>query len=142
MGAVLTQLTEQGEETSNPLPVMTDHNPLVWLNRVVSSNPRLMRWALALQPYNFRIGIGRVKVTKMQIVSQQIGDIDTQGSPRGGDSLVAKVTDAWSACHEFEPSDEEIAERCMLNLSRAQTFSRWCGSLERKSASSEIVLVT
>ncbi|GFV97485.1 retrovirus-related Pol polyprotein from transposon 297 [Trichonephila clavipes] len=46
MGAVLTQLTEQ---------VMTDHNPLVWLNRNVSSNPRLMRWALALQPYNFRI---------------------------------------------------------------------------------------
>ncbi|GFW24858.1 retrovirus-related Pol polyprotein from transposon 297 [Trichonephila clavipes] len=35
--------------------VMTDHNLLVWLNRNVSSNPRLMRWALALQPYNFRI---------------------------------------------------------------------------------------
>ncbi|GFX09850.1 retrovirus-related Pol polyprotein from transposon 297 [Trichonephila clavipes] len=46
MGAVLTQLTEQ---------VMTDHNPLVWLNRNVSSNLRLMRWALALQPYNFKI---------------------------------------------------------------------------------------
>ncbi|GFT77046.1 retrovirus-related Pol polyprotein from transposon 17.6 [Trichonephila clavipes] len=41
MGAVLTQLNEQ---------VMTDHNPLVWLNRNFSSNPRLMRWALALQP--------------------------------------------------------------------------------------------
>ncbi|GFT43397.1 retrovirus-related Pol polyprotein from transposon 297 [Trichonephila clavipes] len=40
-------------EASNA--VMTDHNPLVWLNRNVSSNPRLMRWALALQPYNFRI---------------------------------------------------------------------------------------
>ncbi|GFV50123.1 retrovirus-related Pol polyprotein from transposon 17.6 [Trichonephila clavipes] len=35
--------------------VMTDHNPFVGLNRNVSSNPRLMRWALALQPYNFRI---------------------------------------------------------------------------------------
>ncbi|GFV81246.1 retrovirus-related Pol polyprotein from transposon 17.6 [Trichonephila clavipes] len=46
MGAVSTQLNEQ---------VMIDHNPLVWLNRNVSSNPRLMRWALALQPYNFRI---------------------------------------------------------------------------------------
>ncbi|GFW06887.1 retrovirus-related Pol polyprotein from transposon 17.6 [Trichonephila clavipes] len=33
--------------------VMTDNNPLVWLNRNFSSNPRLMRWAL--QPYNFRI---------------------------------------------------------------------------------------
>ncbi|GFV68183.1 retrovirus-related Pol polyprotein from transposon 297 [Trichonephila clavipes] len=93
MGAVLTQLTEQGEEhpilylskkfsevekrfcttekecasivfaikrlhyylDGNSFLVMTDHNPLVWLNRNVSSNPRMMRWALALQPYNFRI---------------------------------------------------------------------------------------
>ncbi|GFX10581.1 retrovirus-related Pol polyprotein from transposon 297 [Trichonephila clavipes] len=93
MRAVLTQLTEQGEEhpilylskkfsevekrycttekecasivfaikrlhyylDGNSFLVMTDHNPLVWLNRNVSSNPRLMRWALALQPYNFRI---------------------------------------------------------------------------------------
>ncbi|GFX72293.1 retrovirus-related Pol polyprotein from transposon 297 [Trichonephila clavipes] len=92
-GAVLTQLTEQGEEhpilylskkfsevekrycttekecasivfaikrlhyylEGNSFLVMTDHNPLVWLNRNVSSNPRLMRWTLALQPYNFRI---------------------------------------------------------------------------------------
>ncbi|GFU60926.1 retrovirus-related Pol polyprotein from transposon 297 [Trichonephila clavipes] len=107
MGAVLTQLTEQGEEhpilylskkfsevekrycttekecasivfaikrlhyylDGNSFLVMTDHNPLVWLNRNVSSNPRLMRWALALQPYNFRIVHRSVKVTKMQIVS-------------------------------------------------------------------------
>ncbi|GFT13630.1 retrovirus-related Pol polyprotein from transposon 297 [Trichonephila clavipes] len=93
MGAVLSQLTKQGEEhpilylskkfsevekrycmtkkecasivfaikrlhyylDGNSFLVMTDHNPLVWLNRNVSSNPRLMRWALALQPYNFRI---------------------------------------------------------------------------------------
>ncbi|GFV34309.1 retrovirus-related Pol polyprotein from transposon 297 [Trichonephila clavipes] len=93
MGAVLTQLNEQGEEhpilylnkkfsevekrycttekecasivfaikrlhyylDGNSFLVMTVHNPLVWLNRNVSSNPRLMRWALALQPYNFRI---------------------------------------------------------------------------------------
>ncbi|GFT31918.1 retrovirus-related Pol polyprotein from transposon 297 [Trichonephila clavipes] len=107
MGAVLTQLTEQGEEhpilylskkfsevekrycttekecasivfaikrlhyylDGNSFLVMTDHNPLVWLNRNVSSNPRLMRWALALQPYNFRIVHRSGKVTKMQIVS-------------------------------------------------------------------------
>ncbi|GFS77534.1 retrovirus-related Pol polyprotein from transposon 297 [Trichonephila clavipes] len=55
MGAVLTQLTEQGEEHPIVYLIMTDYNPLVWLNRNVSSNPRLMRWALALQPYNFRI---------------------------------------------------------------------------------------
>ncbi|GBM03940.1 Retrovirus-related Pol polyprotein from transposon 17.6 [Araneus ventricosus] len=35
--------------------IMTDHNPLVWLKSNASSNPRLMRWALALQPYNFKI---------------------------------------------------------------------------------------
>ncbi|GFX61128.1 retrovirus-related Pol polyprotein from transposon 17.6 [Trichonephila clavipes] len=55
MGAVLTQINEQGEEHPILYQIMTDHNPLVWLNRNVSSNPRLMRWALALQPYNFRI---------------------------------------------------------------------------------------
>ncbi|GFX82085.1 retrovirus-related Pol polyprotein from transposon 297 [Trichonephila clavipes] len=58
MGAVLTQLTEQGEEHPILYLIMTDHSPLVWLNRNVSSNPRLMRWALALQPHNFRIVYG------------------------------------------------------------------------------------
>ncbi|GFV05394.1 retrovirus-related Pol polyprotein from transposon 17.6 [Trichonephila clavipes] len=55
MGAVLTQLNEQGEEHPILYLIMTDYNPLVWLNRNISSNPRLMRWALAVQPYNFRI---------------------------------------------------------------------------------------
>ncbi|GFW00391.1 retrovirus-related Pol polyprotein from transposon 297 [Trichonephila clavipes] len=55
MGAILTQLNEQGEEHPILYLIMTDHNPLVWLNRNVSSNPRFLRWALALQPYNFRI---------------------------------------------------------------------------------------
>ncbi|GFW79335.1 uncharacterized protein TNCV_2477421 [Trichonephila clavipes] len=27
-----------------------------------------------------------------------------------------------------------VGERCPLNLSRAQTFSRWCGSKERGAA--------
>ena len=33
----------------------TDHQPLVYLNRTKVANPRIMRWALALQPYRFRI---------------------------------------------------------------------------------------
>ena len=33
----------------------TDHQPLVYLNRAKINNPRLMRWALSLQPYRFRI---------------------------------------------------------------------------------------
>lgn len=39
----------------SPFVVMTDHNPLVWLRSNASSNPRLMRWALVLQPYDFKI---------------------------------------------------------------------------------------
>ena len=35
--------------------LITDHNPLVWLNRVAGDNGRLLRWSLALQPYNFSI---------------------------------------------------------------------------------------
>ncbi|GFX55083.1 retrovirus-related Pol polyprotein from transposon 297 [Trichonephila clavipes] len=49
MGAVLSQLTDQGEEHPILYLIMTDLNPLVWLNRNVSSNPRLMRWALAFR---------------------------------------------------------------------------------------------
>lgn len=33
----------------------TDHQPLVYLNRKAVANSRLMRWALILQPYRFRI---------------------------------------------------------------------------------------
>ena len=33
----------------------TDHKPLVHLNRAKVSNARLMRWALLLQPYKFKI---------------------------------------------------------------------------------------
>ncbi|GFU19730.1 retrovirus-related Pol polyprotein from transposon 297 [Trichonephila clavipes] len=84
MGAVLTQLTEQGEEhpilylskkfsevekrycttekecasivfAIKRLHYYLDGNSFLVMNRNVSSNPRLMRWALALQPYNFRI---------------------------------------------------------------------------------------
>lgn len=32
-----------------------DHKPLVYLNKFKGNNSRLLRWALSLQPYNFRI---------------------------------------------------------------------------------------
>lgn len=35
--------------------VITDHNPLVWLRSNAGSNPRLMRWSLAIQPYDFQV---------------------------------------------------------------------------------------
>ena len=35
--------------------IETDHNPLVWLKTNAGNNPRLMRWALALQPFNYTV---------------------------------------------------------------------------------------
>jgi hypothetical protein len=35
--------------------IETDHNPLVFLKTNAGNNPRLMRWALALQPFNYTI---------------------------------------------------------------------------------------
>ena len=35
----------------------TDHQPLQYLQRVKPTNPRLMRWALQLQPYHFTIRV-------------------------------------------------------------------------------------
>ena len=39
----------------NFFQIVTDHNPLVWLNTHASSNARLMRWSLILQPFNFEL---------------------------------------------------------------------------------------
>jgi hypothetical protein len=38
-----------------PFTIETDHNPLVWLRTNAGHNPRLMRWALALQPFNYKV---------------------------------------------------------------------------------------
>ncbi|GFV35471.1 retrovirus-related Pol polyprotein from transposon 297 [Trichonephila clavipes] len=35
--------------------IRTDHNPLVWLKTNAGTNPRLMRWSVALQPFNFEV---------------------------------------------------------------------------------------
>ncbi|GFX97419.1 retrovirus-related Pol polyprotein from transposon 297 [Trichonephila clavipes] len=35
--------------------IETNHNPLRYLNRMGSTSPRLQRWALSLQPFNFEI---------------------------------------------------------------------------------------
>lgn len=35
--------------------IETDHDPLVWLKRNAGKNPRLMRWALTLQPYDYTV---------------------------------------------------------------------------------------
>ncbi len=40
---------------SYPLIVYTDHNPLVFLNRMKNNNQRLMRWSLFLQTFELDI---------------------------------------------------------------------------------------
>ncbi|GBM16261.1 Retrovirus-related Pol polyprotein from transposon 17.6 [Araneus ventricosus] len=35
--------------------IVTDHNPLTWLKTNASKNARILRWSLALQPFNFVI---------------------------------------------------------------------------------------
>ena len=38
-----------------PLVIHTDHNPLVFLNRLKNKNQRLLRWSLTLQGYDLDI---------------------------------------------------------------------------------------
>ena len=38
-----------------PLVIYTDHNPLVFLNRLKNKNQRLLRWSLTLQGYDLDI---------------------------------------------------------------------------------------
>jgi len=38
-----------------PFTLETDHQPLQYLGKAQFQNGRLMRWALALQPYRFTI---------------------------------------------------------------------------------------
>ena len=38
-----------------PFKIQTDHRALQWLDRLKDSNPRLARWSLALQPYQFTV---------------------------------------------------------------------------------------
>ncbi|GFT26472.1 hypothetical protein TNCV_3603351 [Trichonephila clavipes] len=64
----------------------------------------------------------------------------------GRGSLVIKVSDRGSHVTSSSPvptKTRRVGERCTLNLSRAQTSSRWCGVVVRKSgASSCVILVT
>lgn len=46
-------------QDSTPINVFTDHNPLVFINRMKNSNQRILRWALLLQEY--RLSIRHIK---------------------------------------------------------------------------------
>ncbi|GFY16113.1 retrovirus-related Pol polyprotein from transposon 297 [Trichonephila clavipes] len=174
MGAVLTQLTEQGEEhpilylskkfsevekrycttekecasivfaikrlhyylDGNSFLVMTDHNPLVWLNRNVSSNPRFMRWALALQPYNFRIvhrqsrretGIPsnsrRNPISKERIPEKKIVDTKEDRTPVScyGCGAPGIIRSRCHTCNPVQQKDDALSSS--LNQSNFYSFS-------------------
>lgn len=41
--------------TAHPITIQTDHNPLVFIDRVKFNNMRILRWALSLQPFNLKV---------------------------------------------------------------------------------------
>ena len=41
--------------TVAPVEIFTDHNPLVFIEKMKNKNQRLLRWSLAFQEYNLRI---------------------------------------------------------------------------------------
>ena len=41
--------------TIAPVEVFTDHNPLVYIQRMKNHNKRLLRWSLVLQEYHLKI---------------------------------------------------------------------------------------
>lgn len=41
--------------TSNEILVYTDHNPLIFINKMKNKNQRILRWALYLQAYNIEL---------------------------------------------------------------------------------------
>ena len=68
-----------------PFRVQTDHQCLVWLDRLKDSNTRLARWSLALQPYQFTVtyrpgsannnadALSRSEQARQTVVSQEKG---------------------------------------------------------------------
>ena len=38
-----------------PFVLETDHQPLIYMNKSKVANARIMRWALALQPYRIQL---------------------------------------------------------------------------------------
>ncbi|GFW80701.1 hypothetical protein TNCV_3235531 [Trichonephila clavipes] len=65
---------------------------------------------------------------------------------RGRGSLVVKASDRGWLVTSSSPlplKTRPVGERCTLNLSRAETSSRWCGVVVRRcDTSSGVVFIT
>ncbi|GFX03562.1 hypothetical protein TNCV_4751471 [Trichonephila clavipes] len=72
------------------------------------------------------------------------GDLEKRDSPSpvtvlSGSKVIQKL--AWPSCHEFELVPLKTCrkgKRCTLNLSRAQTSSRWCDVLARRVVPAQV----
>ncbi|XP_075779191.1 uncharacterized protein LOC142827431 [Pelodiscus sinensis] len=71
----------------NKFKLITDHAPLVWLNSMKNSNPRLTRWYMALQPYRFDVEYrAGKKHQNADFFSRAFEPVGDEGDPsvRGG----------------------------------------------------------
>ncbi|GFV52850.1 uncharacterized protein TNCV_2875181 [Trichonephila clavipes] len=60
---------------------------------------------------------------------------------RGCGSPVVKVSDHGRhvlSSNPVPPQTRRVGERCTLNLSRVQTFSRWCGVVVRRGVPAQV----
>ncbi|GFW73103.1 uncharacterized protein TNCV_832221 [Trichonephila clavipes] len=57
---------------------------------------------------------------------------------RGHGSLVVKVSDRVMSSSRVPLETRRVGKRCTLNLSRAQTSSRWCGVVRRGGVPAQV----
>ena len=53
--AALQHFSVYVTNSKEPVKIFTDHNPLIFVERLKHSNQRLLRWSLQLQEYNFEL---------------------------------------------------------------------------------------
>ncbi|GFT89891.1 uncharacterized protein TNCV_1666141 [Trichonephila clavipes] len=82
---------------------------------------------------------GQVRETTSELVSPSLNFYITQAGELGCGSPVVKVSDHGRYVMSSSPVPSKtirIGESCTLNLSRAQTSSRWCGVVVRRGGAS------
>ncbi|GFV06629.1 hypothetical protein TNCV_2949511 [Trichonephila clavipes] len=112
------------------------------MNLVILSHSQVTRRApnQAHPSPNFHTALTRGRLSSRQ--AQNVGRPRIASKCNGGPgNRVVKVLDRGWSCHEFKHStikDPHVGQRCTLNLSRAQTSSRWCGGVVRRGVPSQV----